>query len=140
MSGDNDLGLIFLPLGSPSVDYWGGMRWGNNKYGNCLVALNAETGKVVWSFQTVHHDLWDYDIASQPTVTKIRNQKVVVFPTKTGFIYILDATTGVPFFEVEEVSVPKSDVPGEWTSPTQPRPKMGSLRLAVSKSQSRRSK
>ena len=115
-------GLVFVPTGSASPDYFGGERKGNNQYANSLVALQAKTGKVVWSFQTVHHDLWDYDVASQPALITVQGKPAVAVGSKTGNLFLLDRLTGKPLFGVEERPVPKSDVPGEAASPTQPFP------------------
>ncbi|MBP6012043.1 MAG: pyrroloquinoline quinone-dependent dehydrogenase [Alphaproteobacteria bacterium] len=126
MSADEARGLVFLPTSSPSVDHYGGLRPGDNRYANSVVALHAETGRVAWHFQTVHHDLWDYDVAAQPLLATIdhdgRNRDVVIQATKMGLVFTLDRDTGEPVFEVEERAVPKGDVPGEWYSPTQPFP------------------
>ncbi|HWG33245.1 MAG TPA: pyrroloquinoline quinone-dependent dehydrogenase [Gemmatimonadaceae bacterium] len=124
MAVDSARDLVFLPTTSPSPDYYGGERLGDNRYANSVVALRGSTGKVVWEFQTVHHDLWDYDNASPPalvTITKDgRKQDVVVEATKTGQLFVLDRATGKPVFPVEERPVPRSDVPGEQSWPTQP--------------------
>lgn len=116
--------LVFLPTSSPSPDFYGGLRKGNNLYANSMVALQGSTGKLVWHFQTVHHDLWDYDIPAGPSLIEYRKHGVetpaLVFATKTGFLFVLDRATGKPLADVEERRVPESDVPGEWTSPTQP--------------------
>jgi quinoprotein glucose dehydrogenase len=116
--------LVFVPTGSPSPDYFGGERIGDNRYANSIVALRASTGKVVWHFQTVHHDLWDYDNASPPLLTTIthggRRVDVVLQTTKTGQLYVLDRTTGRPVFPVEERPVPPSTLLGERASATQP--------------------
>ncbi len=116
--------LVFVPTSSPSPDYYGGERLGENRYANSLVALRASTGKVVWSFQTVHHDLWDYDNASPPALVTVRRGgravDAVLQATKTGMLYVLDRETGAPVVPVEERPVPASDVPGEQASPTQP--------------------
>jgi quinoprotein glucose dehydrogenase len=124
IAADSARGLVFVPTGSPSPDYYGGERLGDNRYANSIVALRASTGKVVWHFQTVHHDLWDYDNASPPALATItRNGKqvdVVLQATKTGQLYVLDRDTGTPVFPVEERAVPKSDIAGEQASPTQP--------------------
>jgi quinoprotein glucose dehydrogenase len=121
---DSARGLVFVPTSSASPDYFGGERKGENRYANSIVALRAATGKVVWHFQTVHHDLWDYDNASPPALTAVvRNGRplpVVIQTTKTGMMYVLDRETGAPVFPVEERPVPKSDVPGEEAWPTQP--------------------
>ncbi|HEV8151105.1 MAG TPA: pyrroloquinoline quinone-dependent dehydrogenase, partial [Gemmatimonadales bacterium] len=121
---DSARGLVFVPTGSASPDYFGGERKGENHYANSIVALRAATGKVVWHFQTVHHDLWDYDNASPPALTTIirngRRVAVVLQATKTGMLFVLDRVTGAPVFPVEERAVPKSDIAGEVTWPTQP--------------------
>jgi quinoprotein glucose dehydrogenase len=113
--------LVFLPTTSPATDYYGGTRLGDNRYANSVVALRASTGKLVWHFQTVHHDLWDYDNASPPALITLPGGKHAVLQgTKTGQLFVLDRESGAPLFPVEERAVPKSDVPGEETSPTQP--------------------
>jgi quinoprotein glucose dehydrogenase len=116
--------LVFVPTGSASVDYFGGERRGQNLYANSIVALRASTGKIVWHFQTVHHDLWDYDNASPPALVTVRHDgrdvDAVVQATKTGQLFVLDRVTGVPVFPVTERPVPKSDVAGEEAWPTQP--------------------
>src|ERR1700687_3799151 len=118
--------LVFVPTGSASPDYYGGLRPGDNKWANSVVALHAKTGKVAWGFQLVHHDLWDYDTASPPLLATVEHDgkkiPVVIQGNKTGFLYVLNRDTGVPVFPVEERPVPQSDVPGEVTSPTQPIP------------------
>lgn len=124
MAADADRDLVFVPTSSPSVDYWGGHRPGDNRYANSIVALRGTTGEVVWHFQTVHHDLWDYDNASPPALVTIQHQgrarDVVLQATKTGQLFVLDRNTGEPVFPIEERPVPASDVPGERASPTQP--------------------
>ncbi len=121
IAADPQRDLVFLPTTSPAVDYYGVTRLGDNRYANSLVALNASTGKVVWHFQTVHHDLWDYDNAAPPALITLPNGKDAVLQgTKTAQLFVLDRDTGTPLFPVREVPVPKSDVPGEVTSPTQP--------------------
>lgn len=122
MSVDNERGLIFLPIGSAAYDFYGGDRKGKNLYANSLVALDAATGKVKWHFQMVHHDIWDYDLPAQPTLIDIRGVPAVVQVTKMGFIYAFHRVTGKPLFPIEERPVPKSEVPGEATWPTQPFP------------------
>ncbi|HLX66304.1 MAG TPA: PQQ-binding-like beta-propeller repeat protein, partial [Puia sp.] len=121
--------LVFVPSTSPSPDYYGGERLGSNLYANSLVALRASTGQRVWSFQVVHHDLWDFDIAAQPMLIDFRGKPAVVVGTKMGFIYILDRLTGQPLLPVEERSVPASTVAGEQAWPTQPFPSLPSLGL-----------
>ena len=126
MSVDEDRGLVFLPTSSPSPDFWGGKRPGNNDRANSVVALRAETGELVWSFQTVHHDVWDYDLPAQPTLARIDTgdgmRDVVIQPTKQGFVFVLDRDTGKPVWPVEERAVPQGGVAGEQLSPTQPFP------------------
>jgi quinoprotein glucose dehydrogenase len=126
MSADEERGLVFLPTGSASPDFWGGKRPGNNAHANSVVALRAETGELVWSFQTVHHDLWDYDVPAQPTLARIDTgegmRDVVIQPTKQGFLFVLDRDTGKPVWPVEERSVPQGGAEGEALSPTQPFP------------------
>ena len=112
--------LVFLPTGSASPDYYGGERLGENRYANSLVALRASTGKVVWSFQTVHHDLWDYDVAAPPLLLTVKGVLAVAVASKTGNLFVLDRLTGKPLLPVEERKVPKSDVVGEHSWPTQP--------------------
>ncbi len=125
---DAERNLIFIPTGSASPDYYGGLRPGDNKWANSVVALHAKTGEIAWGFQLVHHDLWDYDTASPPLLTTLHYQgqeiPVVIQGNKTGFLYVLNRETGKPVFPVEERPVPKSDVPGEVASPTQPFPVM----------------
>jgi len=126
MSADQERGLVFLPTGSASPDFWGGKRPGNNEHANSVVALRAETGELVWSFQTVHHDLWDYDVPAQPTLARIDAgngmRDVVIQPTKQGFVFVLDRDTGKPVWPVEERAVPQGGAEGEQLSPTQPFP------------------
>ena len=126
MTADPDRHLVFVPTGSASPDYYGGLRPGDNRWANSVVALDTRTGKFVWGFQLVHHDLWDYDTAAAPVLTDldIRGRKVavVIAGNKTGMVYVLDRDTGRPVLPVEEKPVPQSDVPGEATSPTQPFP------------------
>lgn len=121
---DTARGLVILPTTSPSPDYYGGERLGDNRYANSIVALRAATGRVVWHFQTVHHDLWDYDNASPPALVTIRKdgraRDVVIQATKTGQLFVLDRDTGVPVFPVAERAVATSDVPGERASRSQP--------------------
>ncbi|MGC3946688.1 MAG: PQQ-binding-like beta-propeller repeat protein [Chryseolinea sp.] len=126
MSVDHERGLVFLALGSPSYDFYGADRHGQNLFGNSIVALDAATGQYRWHFQTVHHDLWDYDLPAPPNLITIeRNGKkvdAVAQTTKTGFLFVLNRDTGEPVFPVEERPVPPSYVPGEKAWPTQPFP------------------
>ncbi len=119
-------GIVYIPFGTARFDFYGGNRHGNNLFGNSLVALDAKTGKRLWHFQAVHHDLWDYDFPQAPKLLTVRhdgrNVDVVAQASKQGFIYVLDRVTGKPIWPIEEKPVPQTDVPGEWTSPTQPIP------------------
>jgi quinoprotein glucose dehydrogenase len=123
---DSKNGLVFLPTGSPTHDLYGADRAGNNLFGNCLLALDARTGERVWHFQTVHHDLWDYDLAASPKLLTVRHEgrpvDIVAQAGKTGFLYVFEQTTGRPLWPIEERPVPRSEVPGEVSSPTQPIP------------------
>ena len=116
--------LVFIPTGSASPDYYGGERLGNNLFANSVVALRGDTGQMVWHFQTVHHDLWDYDVASPPVLFDMhRNHRTIpaiAIGSKTGNLFLLNRENGKPIFGVEERPVPESDVPGETASPTQP--------------------
>ncbi len=124
ISADPERDLVFIPTGSASPDFYGGLRPGDNRHANSVVALKASTGELVWHFQTVHHDLWDYDVAAQPALVDIRKGDTVipavVQATKTGNLFVLHRETGVPIYPVEERTVPASDIPGEYASPTQP--------------------
>ena len=126
MSSDEERGLLFLPTSSPSPDFFGGRRPGNDEHANSVVALRAETGELVWSFQTTHHDVWDYDLPAQPTLARIDTgdgmRDVVIQPTKQSFVFVLDRDTGKPIWPVEERSVPQGAAQGEQLSPTQPFP------------------
>ena len=126
MSVDAARGLVFLPTSSPSPDFYGGLRPGDNRHADSVVALDAATGVVRWAFQTVHHDVWDYDLAAQPLLVTLTidgaARDVVIQPTKMGLIFTLDRDTGVPVFPVEERPVPQGGVEGEVLSPTQPFP------------------
>lgn len=126
LAADTELGLVYVPTGSASPDFYGGEREGDNLYANSLVALAAETGEVVWYQQLIHHDVWDYDLASQPTLVDLRHEgeiiPAILQGTKTGFIFSFDRRTGVPVFEIEERPVPQGGVAGEHLSPTQPFP------------------
>ena len=121
---DAERDLVFVPTGSAAPDYYGVLRLGDNRYANSIVALRATTGQRVWAFQTVHHDLWDYDNASPPAlVTLTRNGTAlpaVMQATKTGMLFVLERETGRPIFPVEERAVPASDIPEEQASRTQP--------------------
>ena len=137
MSADPGRDLVFLPTTSPSPDFYGGERLGDNAFANSVVALRASSGEFVWGYQTVRHDLWDYDIASQPllfehTSADGTKRPAVAQATKTGFVFVLDRLSGEPLHPVEERVVPRSDVPGEEAARTQPFPK---LRLHVTDAQ-----
>ena len=124
LAADPERDLVFVPTGSAAPDYYGVLRLGDNRYANSIVALRGSTGKLVWAFQTVHHDLWDYDNASPPALVTISRNGVdvpaVVQATKTGMLFVLERETGRPVFPVEERAVPASDIPGEEAAPTQP--------------------
>src|SRR3954469_26007352 len=121
LSVDAERDLVFIPTGSAAPDYFGGIRKGDNKWANSVVALRASTGEFVWGFQVVHHDLWDYDVASQPTLFTWRDgTPALAISTKMGRIFVLNRLTGAPLLPVEERPVPKSDIPGEDSWPTQP--------------------
>ena len=126
LSIDVERGMVFLPLTSPGTDYYGGDRKGMGLFGDSLVALDAATGKRLWHFQTVHHNLWDYDLPAQPNLVEVRRDgrliPAVAQVTKTGFTFVFDRLTGKPLFDIEEVPVPKSDLEEEQAWPTQPRP------------------
>jgi quinoprotein glucose dehydrogenase len=126
MSADEELGYVYLPFGTPTNDWYGGHRLGNNLFAESLVCLDAKTGKRVWHFQTVHHGLWDYDLPAAPVLCDItvggRRIKAVAQITKTGFTFVFDRTNGKPVWPIEERAVPQSKVMGERTSPTQPFP------------------
>lgn len=126
MSLDKQRGMVFLALGSPAYDFYGADRIGAGLYGNSVVALDAKTGKHIWHFQTVHHDLWDYDLPAPPNLIRVkidgREIDAVAQTTKTGFLFVFDRETGKPLFPIEERKVPPSNVPGEQASPTQPFP------------------
>lgn len=133
ISADVDLGLAYLPVETPSSDYYGGHRPGNNLFAESLVAVDLKTGQRKWHFQFVHHPVWNYDMSSMPILADInvngRAIKAVAVPSKEGWMYVFDRATGVPVWPIEERPVPQSDVPGEKTSPTQPFPP-DSLRYA----------
>jgi quinoprotein glucose dehydrogenase len=126
LSADEELGYVYLPLTAPTSAVYGGWRPGDNLYSDTLVAINAKTGKRVWHFQMVHHDLWEYDNVGPPTLGDItvngRRIKAVIQPNKNGFLYVLDRTNGTPVWPITERPVPQSTVPGERASPTQPFP------------------
>jgi quinoprotein glucose dehydrogenase len=126
MTVDTQRGIVFIPTGSASPDFYGGERLGRNLYANTLLALDAVTGKRIWHFQTVHHDVWDRDLPAAPNLLTVvrdgRRVDAVAQITKSGFVFLFDRETGAPLFPVEERPVPRSDLEGEETSPTQPFP------------------
>ncbi len=126
ISVDEQLGLVYLPVESPTGDFYGGHRPGDNLYGESLVCVDLKTGQKKWHYQLVHHPLWDMDISSAPILADIkvdgRDIKAVAQPTKQGFLYVLDRTNGKPVWPIEEKPVEKGSVPGEWYAPTQPFP------------------
>lgn len=126
LSGDEELGYVYIPTEMPTGDYYGGHRPGDNLFADSVVCLDAKTGERVWHFQTVHHDVWDYDVAAPPILADVtvdgRDRKVLAQATKQGFLFVFDRVTGEPIWPIEERPVPASDVPGEKTSPTQPFP------------------
>src|SRR5688500_12965320 len=123
---DAENGIAFIGFGSPRYDFYGGDRKGDNLFANSLVAIDARTGKRIWHQQLIHHDLWDWDIPQSAKLLTIRQdgkpRQVVAQATKQGFLYVFDRRTGQPIWPIEERPVPQTDVPGEWTSPTQPFP------------------
>jgi glucose dehydrogenase len=123
---DEELGLVYLPVETPSSDFYGGHRPGNNLFSESLVCVDLKTGKRKWHFQIVHHPIWDYDLSSAPILADINVNgkaiKAVAMPSKQAWVYVFDRVTGEPVWPIEERAVPKGDVPGEWYSPTQPFP------------------
>ncbi len=123
---DAQRGWVFAATGSPTEDWYGARRAGQNLYGDCVLALDAATGALQWHYQTVHHDLWDYDNPAPPVLATLRTpqgpREIVAQVTKTGYVFVLDRATGEPVFPVQEIPVPRSDVPGEEAWPTQPVP------------------
>jgi quinoprotein glucose dehydrogenase len=126
LSIDSGRGIVFLPLTSPATDFYGGDRKGSGLFGDSIVALDAATGRRLWHFQTVHHNLWDYDLPAQPVLVQSRREGALIDAvaqvTKTGFTFVFDRVSGRPLFPVEEVRATQSEVPGEQAWPTQPRP------------------
>jgi quinoprotein glucose dehydrogenase len=126
MTVDVKHGIAFIPLGTPRYDFYGANRKGDNLFGNSLLALDARTGKRLWHFQIVHHDLWDYDLPVAPKLLTVKHDgktvDAVAQGTKFGFLFVFNRLTGEPLWPIEERPVPQTDVPGEWTSPTQPFP------------------
>src|SRR5262245_11840841 len=126
MSIDEARGIVYIPTGSPTYDFYGADRHGANLFGNCLLALDARTGKRLWHFQTIHHDLWDLDNTSAPQLVTVQHGgraiDAVALAGKTGFLYVFDRVSGQPLWPIEERAVPASDIPGEQAWPTQPFP------------------
>jgi len=126
MAVDEELGYVYLPTGTPSNDWYGGMRPGNNLFAESIVAVDIETGQRVWHFQAIHHGLWDWDFPAGPNLLDItvdgREIKAIAQVSKQGFTYVFDRVTGEPVWPIEERPVPQGNVPGEWYSPTQPFP------------------
>ena len=125
---DEKRGIAYFPVSSAKYELYGGDRPGNNLFADSLLALDARTGKYLWHFQTVHHDIWDYDPTAAPQLATVKHDgktvDAVALASKNGFLYVFDRVTGKPLWPIEERPVPKSEVPGEWTSPTQPFPTM----------------
>ena len=126
---DLERGMVFCGTGSPSYDHWGGDREGQNLFGNSILALNASTGERVWHYQVVHHDIWDYDIPCPPNLVTVMKDgesiDALAQPTKMGHLFILNRETGEPIFPITEKEVPQSEIPGEFSWPTQPFPPSG---------------
>ena len=126
ISADAELGLVYLPIETPTSDYYGGHRPGNNLYAESLVAVDLRTGQRKWHFQFTHHPVWNFDMSSMPILADVniagQARKVVAVPSKQGWLYVFDRATGVPVWPIEERPVPKTDVPGEWSAATQPHP------------------
>jgi quinoprotein glucose dehydrogenase len=126
ISVDEELGLVYLPVETPTSDFYGGKRPGNNLFAESLVCVDLATGKRKWHFQFVHHPIWNDDMSSAPIIADVtvngRPRKVVAVPSKQAWLYVFDRLTGEPIWPIEEKPVPKGDVPGEWYSPTQPHP------------------
>ena len=123
---DAERGIVYIPIGSPATNYYGGDRPGNNAYGNSIIAVDAQSGKYLWHFQTVHHDIWDTDMPTAGAlfdfVLNGKRTPAIAHVGKSSYVYVLDRTTGKPLIEVKETPVPAGDVPTEWYSPTQPIP------------------
>lgn len=131
MSADSERGIVYLSLGSPTYDYYGADRIGSNLFGNSLVAIDVKTGKRLWHYQTVHHDLWDYDLSPAPQLITINKDgkkiDAVASATKHGYVFVFDRVTGEPVFPIEEIPMPASDMEGEEAWPTQPIPTIPSF-------------
>lgn len=128
MAIDRKREILFVPTGSAAFDFYGGNRKGKNLYANCLLALNVRTGKYIWHYQVVHHDVWDRDLPAPPNLVKVKHQgkmtDAVAQVTKHGYVFLFERTTGKPLFPIDEKPFPASDVPGEKTWPTQPIPRL----------------
>jgi quinoprotein glucose dehydrogenase len=126
ITADEELGLVYLPVETPTSDFYGGHRPGNNLFAESLVAVDAKTGQRKWYYQIVHHPIWDHDLSSAPLLANVtidgKPRKIVALPTKQSFLFVFDRITGEPIWKINETPVPQSDVPGEKTSPTQPIP------------------
>jgi quinoprotein glucose dehydrogenase len=126
MSLDEKTGIVYIPTGAPTYDFYGADRKGNGLFADCLLAVDARTGKLIWYYQLIHHDLWDYDATSAPQLLTVRHNgedvPIVAEASKQGYLYVFNRTTGKPLWPIEERPVPKSDMPGEAASPTQPVP------------------
>jgi quinoprotein glucose dehydrogenase len=125
-SADPELGIVYLNTEAPTNDLWGGARPGDNLYSDCLIALDIKSGKMLWYFQMIHHDVWDYDAPPHPILLDAtidgRRRKIVVQLSKQAFAYVFDRVTGEPIWPIVEKPVPQTDIPGEWTAKTQPHP------------------
>ena len=121
---DETRGIVYVPTGSAVTDFYGADRAGNDLYANCLLALDANTGKLLWHFQAVHHDMWDRDFPAPPILLTVKHNgktvDAVAQTTKHGQVFVFDRVTGKPLFPIEEQPFPASTTPGEWSSPTQP--------------------
>lgn len=128
MAVDRERGIIYVPTGSAAFDFYGGNREGENLFANCLLALDAKTGKYIWHFQTVHHDIWDRDLPAPPNLLTVTHDgkriDAVAQVTKSGFVFLFDRENGKPLFPIDEKPFPKSDLPGEVAWPTQPIPRL----------------
>ena len=126
MSADHERGIVYIPTNPPTIDYFGGFRPGANLYGTSVIALDVKTGKRVWHFQTVHNDQWNYDLPNVPILADLnvsgKPVPAVIQTTKQGFIFTFNRVTGEPVWPIEERPVTQTQVPGNWTSPTQPFP------------------
>ncbi len=126
MTIDPELDMAYFPVEAPTGDYYGGHRRGDNLFSGSVVAVDLDTGERVWHYQTVHHDIWDWDLPAAPVLLDItvdgREIKALIQPTKQSYMFVLDRVTGEPVWPITEVPVTQGDVPGEWYAPTQPIP------------------